>query len=100
MNGAVAPIRYVFTQPVAAPPGTVFNYNSGNTVALGTALTKAVGRELPAYARAKLFERLNFGLSEWVYVSEGREPAFRRPASAAARHRQARPGHADRWPME
>jgi CubicO group peptidase (beta-lactamase class C family) len=76
MNGALAPIRYVFTQPVAAPPGTVFNFNSGNTVALATALEKAVGREFPAYARAKLFERLDFGLSDWVYMPEGREPAF------------------------
>jgi CubicO group peptidase (beta-lactamase class C family) len=76
MNAALAPIRYVFSQPVVQPPGSAYNYNGGNTVILGTAVAKAVGSELPAYARAKLFERLDFGLSDWVYVPEGREPAF------------------------
>jgi CubicO group peptidase (beta-lactamase class C family) len=77
MNAALAPIRYVFSQPVVKPPGTAYNYNGGNTVILGTAVAKVLGGgELPAYARAKLFERLDFGLSDWVYVSEGREPAF------------------------
>lgn len=77
MNAALAPIRYVFSQPVVKPPGTTYNYNGGNTVILGTAVAKVLGGgELPVYARAKLFERLDFGLSEWVYVSEGREPAF------------------------
>ncbi len=77
MNAAQVPIRYVFSQPVVRPPGTTYNYNGGNTVILGSAVTKAAGvGELTTYAREKLFERLDFGLSEWVYLSEGREPAF------------------------
>jgi CubicO group peptidase (beta-lactamase class C family) len=76
MSATLAPIRYVFEQPVVTPPGTIYNYNGGNTQILGAAVAQAVGPELPAYARAKLFEPLDFGLSEWVYLSEGREPAF------------------------
>lgn len=75
MNAAPWPIRYVFSQPVVRPPGTTYNYNGGNTVILGTAIEKAVG-EVPTYARTKLFERLDFGLSEWVYSSKSREPVF------------------------
>jgi CubicO group peptidase (beta-lactamase class C family) len=76
MIAQLAPIRYVFSQPVVTSPGTSYNYNGGNTVILGAAVEKAVGRELPAYARTKLFEQLDFGLSEWVYMPEGRDPAF------------------------
>jgi CubicO group peptidase (beta-lactamase class C family) len=75
MGAALAPLRYVFSQPVVSPPGTTYSYNGGNTVILGTAVDKAVG-ELTAYARTKLFERLDFGLSEWVYMAQGRDPAY------------------------
>jgi CubicO group peptidase (beta-lactamase class C family) len=75
MNAVAAPIRYVFSQPVVSPPGTTFNYSGGDTAVLGTTLSKLFG-ELPPYAREKLFERLDFGLSEWVYSPEGRDPAF------------------------
>lgn len=75
MNAALSPLRYVFSQPVVTPPGTTYNYNGGNTFILGSAIDKVVG-ELAAYARVKLFERLDFGLSEWVYMPQGRDPAY------------------------
>lgn len=75
MNAALSPIRYFFSQPIVNRPGTTYSYNSGNTFILGAAIANAVG-ELPAYAREKLFEPLDFGLSEWVYIPEGRDPAY------------------------
>lgn len=75
MNAALSPVRYFFSQPVLNRPGTIYSYNSGNTAILGAAVSNVVG-EVPAYARAKLFEPLDFGLSEWVYIPEGRDPAF------------------------
>lgn len=40
----------------AHPPGTVFNYNSGDTFLLGAALTRAVGMPLAEYLSTRLWQ--------------------------------------------
>ena len=70
------PLRHFFTQPFAAPPGEIYNYNGGNTHTLGMSLAKAISREVPAYAREKLFEPLEFGLSDWVAMPTNGQTAF------------------------
>ncbi len=40
----------------AHPPGTVFNYNSGDTFLLGAALTRAVGMPLADYLSARVWQ--------------------------------------------
>jgi CubicO group peptidase (beta-lactamase class C family) len=69
------PVRYVFEQPVIATPGSVYNYNGGNTTLLAAMLTKATGRRLDDYAREKLFGPLGITDFEWVSMPANGEIA-------------------------
>lgn len=68
--------RYVFDRPLAAPPGTRFNYNGGLTAVLGLLLEERTGLSLEEYARRKLFEPL--GVRDWAWVADlrGRTRAY------------------------
>ena len=50
MDEAADPIRYVLEQPVIAPPGSVYNYNGGNTFLLGAVLSQGY-RQAPGRLR-------------------------------------------------
>lgn len=69
-------VRYVFDRSMAAPAGTVFNYNGGNTAVLAQVLSERVGMPLPEYARQQLFEPLGIADWEWVDDYRGRPLAF------------------------
>lgn len=60
------PYRYVLEQPMALPPGTLFNYCGGATSLLSAALAKGVGRRIDAYAAEKLFAPLAIEDFEWL----------------------------------
>ena len=62
------PIRFVFDRPLAAPPGTRFNYNGGGTATLAEVLTRASARPLVELAREQLFEPL--GITDWTWASD------------------------------
>jgi len=62
------PARYVLEQPMALPPGYLYNYNGGNTALLAAVLAKKTGQTLDAYARQKLFAPLGITDSEWVVM--------------------------------
>lgn len=68
--------HYVFDRPMAAPAGTQFNYNGGNTAVLAQLLAERVGMSLPEYARTQLFEPLGITDWEWVDDYRGRPLAF------------------------
>lgn len=68
--------HYVFDRPMAAPAGTQFNYNGGNTAVLAQLLAERVGMTLPEYARKQLFEPLGITDWEWVDDYRGRPLAF------------------------
>lgn len=51
--------------PVAAPPGTVFNYSSGTTLLLSGVLEVATGMSAEEYARAKLVDPLGITPFQW-----------------------------------
>ena len=68
--------HYVFDRPMAAPAGTQFNYNGGNTAVLALLLAERVGMSLPEYARKQLFEPLGITDWEWVDDYRGRPLAF------------------------
>ncbi len=72
------PVRYVLEQPLAAPPGTVYNYSGGDTMLLAMTLEKTTGRRLDDYAREKLFGPLGIVDVEWV------EMPFNRKLAAAS----------------
>jgi CubicO group peptidase (beta-lactamase class C family) len=82
------PFRYILSQPVAHPPGTVYAYSGGGTSLLGETLVRSTGRSLRDYAREKLFQPINAPDFEWLDAGvSGRLGAFgslrMRPRDAA-----------------
>jgi CubicO group peptidase (beta-lactamase class C family) len=75
MISATDPVRYVFEQPVIAPPGSIYNYNGGNTTLLGAVLAKVTGKRLDDYAKDKLFGPLGITDFEWVNMPASGQPA-------------------------
>lgn len=65
------PIRYALSQPVAAPPGTVWNYSTGSVTILAALLRKATGQPLDALVRTELFEPLGISDYEWAHLPSG-----------------------------
>jgi len=63
---AADPFRYILSQPVAYPPGTVYAYSGGSTSLLGEALVRSTGRPLRDYAREKLFLPIDAPDFEWL----------------------------------
>jgi CubicO group peptidase (beta-lactamase class C family) len=58
--------RYVLEQPVVAPGGQVWNYNSGGTLLLEAVIAKAAGGTLDDVAREFLFEPL--GITDFAWT--------------------------------
>jgi CubicO group peptidase (beta-lactamase class C family) len=58
--------RYVLEQPVVAPGGQIWNYNSGCTLLLEAVLAKAAGVALDDVARELLFEPL--GITDFAWT--------------------------------
>ncbi|HUY38166.1 MAG TPA: serine hydrolase [Candidatus Binataceae bacterium] len=75
MDTAPDPYRYALEQPVAAPPGEIWNYNSGSTELLGAILRKATGKPLDQLARSLLFEPLGIADVEWYKYAHGNPSA-------------------------
>ncbi|HEX8662633.1 MAG TPA: serine hydrolase [Beijerinckiaceae bacterium] len=65
------PYRFVLEQPVVAPPGAQYNYNSGATALLGKIVSKAVNAPLEEFARTALFEPLGITALEWGRLRNG-----------------------------
>jgi CubicO group peptidase (beta-lactamase class C family) len=63
---AADPFRYILSQPVAFPPGTVYAYSGGGTSLLGETLIRSTGRSLKDYARDKLFLPIGAPDFEWL----------------------------------
>jgi CubicO group peptidase (beta-lactamase class C family) len=60
--------QFVLDRPMAAKPGAVFNYSSGNPQLLSAILTKLTGQSALDYARKRLFEPL--GVSDVFWRSD------------------------------
>jgi CubicO group peptidase (beta-lactamase class C family) len=65
MRGAKDAYRYVLEQPIAAPPGRTYNYNSGATELIGAVLHKTSGKSLEVLAKDELFAPLGIEDVEW-----------------------------------
>jgi CubicO group peptidase (beta-lactamase class C family) len=57
--------HFVLARPLAAPPGTVFNYNTGSVDLLGVILRKISGKRLDEFAKETLFDPL--GIEDWEW---------------------------------
>lgn len=74
-KGGASSLRRV--RDAAAPPGTMFNYSSADTFALGLVLRGAIGGDLAAYAAEKLWQPLGAeSAASWLTDSSGAEAAF------------------------
>jgi CubicO group peptidase (beta-lactamase class C family) len=60
------PTREILDTPMAATPGTVFNYNTAATHLLSVVLTEATGMRTIEFADAYLFTPLNIGERSWI----------------------------------
>ncbi len=63
--------QFVLDRPMAAPPGTRFYYNSGNSHLLSAILSKVTGRSANDYAREKLFGPLGIDDVLWQADPQG-----------------------------
>ena len=70
---AADPFRYILSQPVACPPGTVYAYSGGGTSLLGETLVRSTGQSLRDYARDKLFTPLDIADFEWLDAGVSRK---------------------------
>ena len=70
---AADPFRYILSQPVAFPPGTVYAYSGGGTSLLGETLVRSTGQSLRDYARDKLFSPLDITDFEWLDAGVSRK---------------------------
>lgn len=66
MRNAPDPYRFVLAQPLAAAPGTLWNYNSGGVDLIGAVLKKVAKRPLDVFAREALFAPL--GIRNWAWT--------------------------------
>jgi CubicO group peptidase (beta-lactamase class C family) len=64
---------FVLDRPMAQPPGTGFNYNSGNTHLLSAIVAKKTGGSTLAYAQRRLFQPLGIGDVRWRKDPQGIE---------------------------
>ena len=70
------PAYYALSRPLAATPGTRWNYNSGGNLVLADILSRATGIPLKDYARTRLFEPLGITDWEWTGDLHGRPMSF------------------------
>ena len=64
-------VDFVLAQPMAATPGSIFNYNSGGSHLLAAILEQAIGRPAFDFAREHLFEPLGMDSVNWPTDPQG-----------------------------
>ena len=74
MDFSPDPYKFALSQPIVAPPGTIWNYNSGSTELLGAILKQATGKPLDQLARTELFEPLGITDVEWTRYPQNGNP--------------------------
>ncbi|MFN9711884.1 MAG: serine hydrolase domain-containing protein, partial [Alphaproteobacteria bacterium] len=67
-------VRYMSRLPRVHPPGTMFNYNTGETDLVGILVSNAVGKSLSDYASEKIWKPYGMGQDAiWMVDPAGRE---------------------------
>lgn len=65
IEAAADPVAYVLSQPIVAPQGTFYAYNSGGSHLIGLMVAAAASMPLEAFARESLFEPLGIDPAGW-----------------------------------
>lgn len=68
---AADPLRHLLSQPMAAPAGRDYVYNSGATALLGAAVARAAGKPFDVVMQETLFEPLGIRDVEWIRYPGG-----------------------------
>jgi CubicO group peptidase (beta-lactamase class C family) len=68
MAHASDPYRFVLARPLAATPGTAWNYNSGGVELLGDILMQVTHQPLDRFAQQALFGPLAIRDEDWAWV--------------------------------
>jgi CubicO group peptidase (beta-lactamase class C family) len=71
IEAAEDPVAYVLGQPIVAPQGTFYAYNSGGSHIIGLMVAAAAGMPLEDYAREALFEPLGIAPAGWRRYPQG-----------------------------
>ncbi|HEY7907035.1 MAG TPA: serine hydrolase domain-containing protein [Wenzhouxiangella sp.] len=68
-------LEHLASLPSLHPPGSVFNYNTGETILAGAILSKAVGMSLSEYLQSRLWQPFGMGANaDWALMGpEGAE---------------------------
>ena len=74
MDFSPDPYKFALSQPIVAPPGTIWNYNSGSTELLGAILKQATGKTIDQLAHTELFEPLGITDFEWLKYPQNGNP--------------------------
>jgi CubicO group peptidase (beta-lactamase class C family) len=64
-------VGYLLQKPLAAPQGTIYNYNSTNTQLMSEIVSTATGRPLDRYAEEVLFHPVGIQKYHWKSAPEG-----------------------------
>ena len=62
------PVSYILEKPLVDPPGTTFNYSSGNMILLGEILRNATGMNIDDFSCKNLFQPMGIDSSAWPEV--------------------------------
>ncbi len=71
MDESADPLRAALSPPMEAPPGQIWNYNSGSTELLGAILNKATGKGVDQLAGSLLFAPLGITDFTWYKHTNG-----------------------------
>jgi len=74
MERSSNPIAFILNRPIAAAPGTTWNYNSGGTQLLAAIIKKVSGENIDEFATKNLFIPLQISNHQWVKM-DGGDPA-------------------------
>jgi CubicO group peptidase (beta-lactamase class C family) len=68
---AADPLRFILDREMVYEPGSVFNYNGGNTNLLGEIVRRSSGRNADQFSRLYLFHPLGVTNLRWIYFPNG-----------------------------
>jgi len=60
------PVSFILEKPLVHPPGTQFNYSSGNMVLLGEIIRNATGMSIDEFSQQYLFTPLQIDSASWA----------------------------------
>jgi len=67
-------LDFALSRPQLYPPGTVWQYDGGNTVILGRIVATVTGQPLDLYAKHTLFHELGISNYDWSLFKQGLHP--------------------------